>query len=90
MADVGFTGVLIAEYLATHPQRDQFSLILAGRSANKLASLAATLKLVEAEGVQLQVVDVEDHAAVDAAVRSARVVINVVCPYWTYGTPVVR
>ena len=35
-------------------------------------------------------VDVKDKASVERAVKRTRVVINVVGPYWHYGTPVVE
>ena len=34
--------------------------------------------------------DVTNIDEVEAAVRSVKVVINTVCPFWKWGTPVVR
>ena len=85
----GFTGNLITRYLSAHPQRSQFSLALGARSPNKLKSLVEKLNLSESS-VKLVKVDVTDEGDVERAVRSTRVVINTVGPYWLWGTPVVR
>jgi len=84
----GFTGKLITSYLSTHPQRSQFSLALGARSPPKLKALVEKLNL--SNSVRLVQVDVTDQADVERAVRSTRVVINTVGPYWLWGTPVVR
>lgn len=85
----GFTGNLITRYLSAHPQRRQFSLALGARSPQKLKALVNKLNLSESS-VKLLQVDVTDEGDVERAVRSARVVINTVGPYWLWGTPVVR
>ena len=85
----GFTGNLIASYLSTHPQRSQFSLALGARSPKKLKALVDNLNLLQSS-VKLVQVDVNNEGDVERAVRSTRVVINTVGPYWFWGTPVVR
>lgn len=85
----GFTGNLITRYLSVHPQRSQFSLALAARSPKKVKALVEKLNLSESS-VKLVQVDVTNEADVERAVRSTRVVINTVGPYWLWGTPVVR
>lgn len=85
----GFTGNLITRYLSAHPQRSQFSLALGARSPKKLRALVEKLKLSESS-VKLVQVDVTNEGDVERAVRSTRVVINTVGPYWLWGTPVVR
>ena len=85
----GFTGNLITSYLSTHSQRSQFSLALGARSPKKLKALVQNLNLSESS-VKLVQVDVTNEADVERAVRSTRVVINTVGPYWLWGTPVVR
>ena len=85
----GFTGNLITRYLSAHPQRSQFSLALGARSPKKLKALVNKLNLSESS-VKLVQVDVTDEGDVERAVRSTRVVINTVGPYWLWGTPVVR
>ena len=85
----GFTGNLITRYLSVHPQRSQFSLALAARSPKKVKALVEKLNLSESS-VKLVQVDVTNEGDVEWAVRSTRVVINTVGPYWFWGTPVVR
>ncbi|KAF8058737.1 Saccharopine dehydrogenase-domain-containing protein [Lyophyllum atratum] len=86
----GFTGRLITRYLAAHPQFTQglFSFSIAARSQSKLHTLVQELSLPPT--VNTVQFDVTDENSVEAAVRSARVVINTVGPYWTWGTPVVK
>lgn len=85
----GFTGRLIVKYLATHPQKEYFTLGLGARSEPKLKQLVEELG-VAAKVDALVNVDVKNPASVEQAVKSTRVVINVVGPYWLYGTPVVE
>ena len=85
----GFTGNLITRYLSAHPQRPQFSLALGARSPKKLKALVDNLNLLQSS-VKLVQVDVNNEGDVERAVRSTRVVINTVGPYWFWGTPVVR
>ncbi|KAG5644513.1 hypothetical protein DXG03_008255 [Asterophora parasitica] len=86
----GFTGRLTTRYLSKHPQfqKGLFSIAIAARSQSKLHSLIQELELPPSIGT-LQL-DVTDYQSVEAAVKSARVVINTVGPYWTWGTPVVK
>ena len=85
----GFTGKLIARYLANHPQRASspapFTLTLGGRSKDKLDQVAKSLGLDSTV-----VVDLSDYSAVESAVVRAKVVINAVGPYWKFGENVVR
>ena len=84
----GYCGVLITRYLSSHPQRAQFTLALGGRSRQKLEQVVKDLDL--SDDVRLVQVDVTNENDVEEAVKSARVVINVVGPYWSWGTPTVR
>jgi short subunit dehydrogenase-like uncharacterized protein len=83
----GYTGRLIARYLATHPQRTGFSFGLAARSDSKLKALVR--EYGDLAEVPTFVVDVTNGDDVDKAVQRARVIINAVGPYWRWGTPVV-
>ncbi|EAU91742.1 saccharopine dehydrogenase [Coprinopsis cinerea okayama7 len=85
----GFTGRLITEYLATHPQKALFSLGVAARSESKLRGVLQELGLGES-GIRTVTLDVTDPDSVERAVKAARVVVNTVGPYWRWGTPVVR
>lgn len=84
----GYTGRLIARYLATHAQRTAFSFGLAARSDSKLKGLLR--ENADLKDVPTFVVDVTNADDVDKAVQRARVIINAVGPYWRWGTPVVR
>ncbi|EKM53778.1 uncharacterized protein PHACADRAFT_260290, partial [Phanerochaete carnosa HHB-10118-sp] len=94
MADIivlgatGCTGQLIAQYLASHPQRHSFTLGLAARSKSRLADLKKKLSL--GNDVKEFYVDVANSEEVDSVVQRAKVVINAVGPFWRWGTPVVR
>ncbi|KAF9462382.1 Saccharopine dehydrogenase-domain-containing protein [Collybia nuda] len=86
----GFTGRLITRYLALHPQhtRGLFSFAVAARSQSRLHELVQDLSLPPQ--INTIRVDVTNDAEVESVVKSARVVINTVGPYWRWGTPVVR
>jgi short subunit dehydrogenase-like uncharacterized protein len=85
----GFTGRLIAQYLATHSQKQLFVLGLGARSEEKLKQVVDELGIANKVDEFVNV-DVKDKASVERAVKRTRVVINVVGPYWHYGTPVVE
>ncbi|CCM04780.1 uncharacterized protein FIBRA_06971 [Fibroporia radiculosa] len=84
----GYTGRLIARYLAHHPQRSTFSLALGARSEAKLEALKRDLTLDDS--VALIQVDVSNRLEVEQAIRNAKVVVSAVGPYWTWGVNVVR
>lgn len=85
----GYTGRLIAQYLATHPQRSSFTFGLAARSQSALEKVFRGLNLSK-EDVPAFIMDVTNPSDVDAVVQQARVVINTIGPYWRWGTSVVR
>lgn len=89
----GFTGGLIASYLANHPQRRSspalFTLVLGGRSRDKLNKVATSLGL-STNSDSIAVVDLSVYASVESAVVRAKVVINAIGPYWKLGDSVVR
>lgn len=86
----GCTGRLITRYLAAHPQFTQglFSFSVAARSQSKLHTLVQQLSLPPT--INVVQVDITDDTDLEKAVRSAKVVINAVGPYWPSGLPVVR
>jgi short subunit dehydrogenase-like uncharacterized protein len=85
----GYTGRLIAQYLATHPQRPSFTFGLAARSQSALEKVFRGLNLSK-DDVPAFTVDVTNPSDVSAVVQQARVVINTIGPYWRWGTSVVR
>jgi short subunit dehydrogenase-like uncharacterized protein len=84
----GFTGQLIVRYLNQHPEKAKFTLGIAARSKSKIDELKQKLNLPDS--VQQYYVDVTKQHEVDEVVGVAKVVINAVGPYWTWGTPVLR
>ncbi|MEO0325245.1 MAG: saccharopine dehydrogenase NADP-binding domain-containing protein [Myxococcota bacterium] len=80
----GFTGRLVAEYLAEHgPETLRWAL--AGRNEAKLAGIAEQLGLE----VPLEVADARDAEALAALAKKTRVVCTTVGPYAKYGGPLV-
>src|SRR6202048_5322195 len=84
----GFTGQLVAEYLATHyTGKDPPKWALAGRSLDKLASVR------DASGAPadtpLIVADAGDPASLKAMLDQIRSVLSTVGPYQLYGSELV-
>ena len=73
--------------MQSHPDRASFTFSIAGRSQSKLQLLIDELGL--SKDIPLILVDVQDASQVEAAVKTTKVVINTVGPYWLYGTAVV-
>jgi len=94
----GFTGKLVAEYLA---QRDQqrspdapaapLTWALAGRSREKLEAVRASLALEfpRVKDLPLLLGDGTDRASLDPIARDARVIITTVGPYALHGRTLV-
>ena len=82
----GFTGRIVAQYLAEHPQ--QPSIAFAGRNKAKVQSIVDGLTNVSAERVKsIGVIEASagDFASLQAFAKSARVIINTVGPYSLLG-----
>ncbi|MDR2852015.1 MAG: DUF5938 domain-containing protein [Burkholderiaceae bacterium] len=79
----GYTGRLIAEYLA----KRHIPFIAAGRDRQKIE--AALARVPGQPQAQVQTVS-HDEAALTALFKGARIVINVVGPFGQLGEPVVR
>jgi short subunit dehydrogenase-like uncharacterized protein len=86
----GFTGVLIARYLNSHPdfKAGRFTFALAARSSTKCSGVFKTLNIHP--NVPFRQLDVLDAESVRVAVRSTHVVINAIGPYWRWGKLVAR
>ena len=84
----GYTGRLVAEYLAHHYQGAGPTWAMAGRSKAKLAQVRdligapADTPLIEANS--------DDPASMEALAKSARVILTTVGPYQLYGEPLVK
>ncbi len=82
----GFTGRLVAEYLAA---KDGHGLrwAMAGRNAEKLA--AVRTEIGAPESTPLVIADASDPASLKAMVENTRAVITTVGPYQLYGAELV-
>lgn len=85
----GFTGGLVAEYLARAHTPTPMRWALAGRDRAKLEQVRARLG-PQAREVALLRAESEDEASLRAMARDARVVISTVGPYNQTGEPLVR
>src|SRR5215813_8246467 len=84
----GFTGQLVAEYLASQYKNDKdLKWAMAGRSLDKLKSVRDAIGA--AADTPLVVADAGDAASLKAMVDQARVVISTVGPYQLYGSDLV-
>lgn len=81
----GFTGQLVADYLAKQPQ-DSLNWAIAGRNAQKLAQVKATLP----DGVGVISADSADLTALQAMTAQTKVIISTVGPFIKYGVPLVE
>ena len=84
----GFVGRLTADYLAKHAP-DGVRVGLAGRSADRLASVRAELD-PRASDWSLVTADSSDAASMRALAEGTRVVATTVGPYHAYGLPLVE
>ena len=80
----GFTGRLVAEYLAAHYKGDrQLKWAMAGRSLDKLKSVRDAVGAPS--DTPLVVADASDPASLKAMVEQTKSVITTVGPYMLYG-----
>ncbi|MFZ5743350.1 MAG: saccharopine dehydrogenase family protein [Pseudomonadota bacterium] len=84
----GYTGRLVAEYLAHHYQGKGPKWAMVGRSAEKLAEVR---DLIGAPAdTPLVVANSDDPASMQALAESTRVVVTTVGPYQLYGEPLLK
>src|SRR5437667_10152392 len=84
----GFTGQLIAEYLAAHYNGDRnLKWAMAGRSKDKLASVRDAIGAPA--DTALIVADARDPASLRTMVGQTKSVISTVGPYQLYGSELV-
>ena len=79
-----FTGKLVAEYLLAAYPGDQLRWAMAGRNADKLASVRD--ELGAPADIPLIVADAADPAAVRAMLDRTRCIVTTVGPYQLYGS----
>jgi short subunit dehydrogenase-like uncharacterized protein len=84
----GFTGQLVAEYLAAHYGNDkQLKWAMAGRSLEKLASVRDAIGA--SADTPLIVADASDVTSLQAMIDQTKSVISTVGPYLLYGNDLV-
>jgi short subunit dehydrogenase-like uncharacterized protein len=84
----GFTGQLVAEYLATHYKSDaSLKWAMAGRSLDKLKSVRDAIGAPA--DTPLIVADAEDPASLKTMIDQTRSVITTVGPYLLYGNELI-
>ena len=84
----GFTGQLVAEYLAAHYKGDaNLKWAMAGRSKDKLASVRDAVGAPA--DTPLIVADASDPASLNAMVAQAKSIISTVGPYQFYGNELI-
>ncbi len=88
----GFTGRLVAEYLAEHADDSGIRWAIAGRSKDKLEAVRTALaRRDEALGeLPIHVVDTNDVGALDRLLPKTRVVCTTVGPFAKYGVELAR
>jgi len=87
----GFTGQLVAAYLAQAATREKFRWAVASRSEETLTAIVAEARAVSPSaqpGVILA--DIADEKSLAAMAESARVLITTVGPYLRYGEGALR
>ena len=84
----GFTGRLVAEYLADHPDIDDVDWAIAGRNRDKLQELRTELG-DEFDDLPIVVADAFDRASLDDLARQTRVVCSTCGPYARLGDDLV-
>ncbi|WP_291688272.1 saccharopine dehydrogenase NADP-binding domain-containing protein [Bradyrhizobium sp.] len=84
----GFTGQLVAEYLATHYRNDgNLKWAMAGRSKEKLAAVRDAIGAPA--GTPLIVADASDAVSLKAMLGETKSVITTVGPYQHYGNDLI-
>jgi short subunit dehydrogenase-like uncharacterized protein len=81
----GFTGKLVAEYLASEHQDLRWAI--AGRNTQKLEQVRRELNLPE---LPILIADSAEPDSLSAMARQTRTLISTVGPYAQYGTPVLK
>ena len=85
----GFTGSLVAQYLAAQYPADELRWAIGGRSREKLEALRASLPAT-AHALEIIVADSHDGDALRALAARSRVICSTVGPYALYGSPLVE
>ena len=84
----GFTGCLVANYLADHTQISDIDWAIAGRNQDKLEEVRATLG-DDFDDLPILTGDALDQSSLDAIAQKTRVVCTTVGPYARFGSHLV-
>ncbi|KAJ3044912.1 hypothetical protein HDV00_000194 [Rhizophlyctis rosea] len=84
----GYTGGLVAEYLAKNAPQD-VRLAIAGRNKSKLEDVQTKLKDETRRPISILVGDIKDQQSIDAVVRQGRVLLSTAGPFSKVGLPIV-
>ena len=82
----GFTGKLIAEYLVKSRKNENFSLALAGRNKEALASLVSSL---HDKDITIEICDITSETSLDELTSKSKIVMNAAGPFTYWGKNVV-
>lgn len=87
----GFTGTLVAEYLATKGELAPDRWAIAGRDRVKLTEVRAKVSAIDPRLADLEIITAnsDDVASLRAMAERASVVLTTVGPYARYGEPLV-
>lgn len=85
----GFTGALVAEYLARTGARGA-RWAIAGRSEHKLAAVRERCRALAGTAPEMVLADVGDRESLRRMAAQARVVLSTVGPFARFGEPVVE
>ncbi len=84
----GYTGKLVAEYLAHEYKDDGLRWALAGRSVPKLEAIRDEMEIPKS--TKILTVDANDPDSVIRMVQSTKIVITTVGPYQLYGEELIK
>mmetsp|Transcript_3956 Transcript_3956/g.4563 ORF Transcript_3956/g.4563 Transcript_3956/m.4563 type:complete len:395 (-) Transcript_3956:899-2083(-) len=82
----GFTGSLVAEYLAKNALKKGLKFAIAGRNEKKLLAVKSSLGL---EDLECLIADSDDQEALISVTSKCKVLATTVGPYYKYGKKVV-
>jgi short subunit dehydrogenase-like uncharacterized protein len=87
----GFTGALVAEYIAKHYGGGKLKWAIAGRNKSKLERVREGLAAIDANAGSLPILlgDSGDRSSLDKLARETRVLVSTVGPYALFGAELV-
>lgn len=85
----GFTGRLVAEYLARQYPGTDLRWAVAGRNREKIQSILET-HVGDSSSVPILTANIDDEASITALAQAGKVILSTVGPYALYGSQLVR